>query len=147
MSIVPLHHHETLPYNLTQWDRVAVPNGWLYRLSDTKTISFGRYAAICFVPDPTAWHVILAETTRVRLDDGCKVEETESTIVWKQDSSDIPIVTLYKAAWVYVARHSDGSMSEHKNLLAAVGALRKSRSEAPFVVLTGHVSENDGGEA
>jgi hypothetical protein len=140
MSNLKPHESQWLS-NHGVFDRLAVPGGWLYRVWKRSSASENDngYAALCFVPDPTAPHV--RDRRRLRLRDGWEFRETSETTVWFEASDDPwskGVIERSKyARWQVTAWHADRSQTRHESLLEAHDALVESGSPSPFEVVTG----------
>ena len=133
MSKLKLHGYEDLQPS-GEFDRYAVPGGWLYRIMDTE-----RWIPIqlCFVPDPMAEHV--RDRRRLRLRDGWEFNDSSATTSWFETgvgSWENCVVRLFKdARWHVIAWHADKSFTQHATLLEAHVALWQSGSPSPFKVV------------
>ena len=135
MSKSKLHEVESLSQS-NDFDRLAVPGGWLYRIWDS-SLEDG-HSALCFVPSPKAPHVRDARRLKVR--DGWGVTQGKQHSLWwaRDDGSDgLGTITLSLNTTRYIAYHADRSFTMHESLLEAHDALRASGSESPFVAVTG----------
>ena len=137
-----LHEPEFLTKN-NAFSRLAVPGGWVYRVWDVSMDGDNGYAALCFVPDPTAPHV--RDRRRLRLRDEWKAREFSETTVWFEASDDPwakGVIERSKyARWQVTAWHADRSQTRHESLLEAHDALVESGSPSPFEVVTGSAVE------
>lgn len=139
MSKSKLHEIESLSVN-TDFDRLAVPGGWLYRIWDS-SVEDG-HSALCFVPSPRAPHV--RDKRRLKLREGWSEikdwvgEEDDGAlryIDWGSFDADSSIG--FVPGLGYTACHADGSLTEHTTRIEAHDALIASGSESPFEVVTG----------
>ena len=115
------------------FDRMAVPGGWLYRVSSASD----GYAALSFVPDLTAPHV--RDARRLKLRDGFDIEtDLEKRVeYYVRELDDTALIYYTSATGLFTAWHGDKSITEHASLLEAHDALVESGSESPFVAVTG----------
>ena len=140
MSKSKLHEIESLSVN-TDFDRLAVPGGWLYRIWDSSYDT--GYAALCFVPSPKAPHV--RDKRRLKLRAGCaRVDDViaPGERCWSPIKKHIDVtgwgaITQHLRIGGFRAHHADNSITEHATLLEAHDALIASGSESPFEVVTG----------
>jgi hypothetical protein len=145
MNKLKLHEFESLSKSAYgTFDRVAVPGGWVYRVwnfpSDADNDS--GYAALCFVPDPTAPHA--RDLRRLRIRDGWEFTDSSAITSWSETSRPQAdcVVRLFKdARWHVIAWHADKSFTQHATLLEAHDALVESGSPSPFEVVTGAAVE------
>jgi hypothetical protein len=134
MAKLKLHEIESLSES-NDFDRLAVPGGWLYRVWDSSYES--GHSSLCFVPSPKAPHA--RDTRRLKLREGWTLKRNEITTFWMpQGKSEMEcgITLSLHAAW-YVAYHADKSFTQHTTLLEAHDSLIASGSESPFEVVTG----------
>lgn len=137
--------HETIPLSkYGEFDRMAVPGGWLYRVWDLRSDDENGtgYAALCFVPSARAPHV--RDNRRLKLREGWSEikdwvgEEDDGAlryIDWGSFDADSSIG--FVPGLGYTACHADGSLTEHTTRIEAHDALIASGSESPFEVVTG----------
>ena len=138
--------HETIPLSkYGEFDRMAVPGGWLYRVWDLRSDNENGtgYAALCFVPSARAPHV--RDNRRLKLRAGCaRVDDVlaPGERCWSPIKKHIDVtgwgaITQHLRIGGFRAHHADNSITEHATLLEAHDALIASGSESPFEVVTG----------
>lgn len=135
--------HETIPLSKHgEFDRMAVPGGWLYRVWNLRSLDENDtgYAALCFVPSARAPHV--RDDRRLKLRERWKTKARENICVYycPEDVADPhPNVAMSedRLARSFTAYHADGSETDHATRLEAHDALIRSGSESPFEVVTG----------
>ena len=115
------------------FDRMAVPGGWLYRVSSASD----GYAALSFVPDPNAPHVRDDRRLKWRDGFGGVPMRKASGERYIRESDDRTIIQQNFSTGTFTAFHADWSFTRHASLLEAHDALIVSGSESPFVTVTG----------
>ena len=134
MAKLKLHDIESLSAS-DDFDLVAVPGGWLFRVWDNSYES--GHSSLCFVPSPRAPHVRDARRLKLREEWTQKPYESEDgwVTVWRDPNGFAAVVR--HSAHSFTAIHADDSETDHATRLEAHDALIASGSESPFEVVTG----------
>jgi hypothetical protein len=135
MSNLKLREFEELPYAHSEFDRIAVPGGWVYRVWDGSMSGNYGYAALCFVPDPTAPHA--RDRRRLRLREGYASTSNGNFCHWRLESTGGVIMSESSQRRGVTVWHADGSETDHATRLEAHDALVESGSPSPFEVVVG----------
>jgi hypothetical protein len=99
------------------------------------------YAALCFVPDPTAPHVRDRRRLRIRESDNVYHEDDLKAGCAYFMLDDRAMIKESLHTDKFTAWHADGSQTRHDSLLEAHDALVESGSPSPFEVVTGSAVE------
>jgi hypothetical protein len=135
-----LHEPEFLTKN-NAFSRIAVPGGWVYRVWDGSVSGNYAYAALCFVPDPTAPHARDRRRLRILESDSVYHEEDLKAGFAYFMLDDRAMIKESLHTGKFTAWHADGSQTRHDTLLEAHDALVESGSPSPFEVVTGSAVE------